>query len=105
MQSCCFSVQNKLENQFFFTVLIDVAVVVDLAPYNCSEAAVFDSSRNNAPQERCATKQKQLRVRLAVVGFHGFVGSSKSTRGAEGNVKKNEEPFRKKQNGKAAITG
>ena len=32
-----------------------------------------------------------------MVGFHGFVGSSKSTRGDEGNVKKkkNEEPFRK----------
>ena len=37
-------------------------------------------------------------MRLAAVGFHGFVGSSKSTRGDEGNVKKkkkNEEPFRK----------
>ena len=82
--------QSKINSKtnFFFTILIDVAVVVGLAPYNGSEAAVFDSSRNYAPQERCATKQKQLRVRLMVVGFHGFVGSSKSTRGDEGNRKK-----------------
>lgn len=103
VRSCCFSVQNKLIA--FFTVLIDIAVVVDLAPYNGSDAAVFDSSRNNAPQERWATKQKQLRVRLAVVGFHGFVGSSKSTRGDEGNVKKKTKNLSEKQNGKAAITG
>ena len=69
--------------------------------------SVFDSSRNYAPQERCATKQKQLRVRLVVVGFHGFVGSSKSTRGDEGNRKKKKETknLSEKENGKAAITG
>ena len=96
-----------MKTNFFFTVLIDVAVVVDLAPYNGSEAAVFDSPRNYALQERCATKQKQLRVRLMVVGFHGFVGSSKSTRGDEGNRKKKKETknLSEKENGKAAITG
>ena len=102
VQSCCFSVQNKL---IPFYRSHWRPVVVDLAPYKGSEAAVFDSSRNDAPQERCATEQKQLRVRLAMVEFHGFVGSSKSTRGDEGNVKKKKKNLSGKQNGKAAITG
>ena len=46
-----------------------------------------------------------MRMRLAMVEFHGFVGSSKSTRGDEGNVKKKTKNLSEKQNGKAAITG
>ena len=49
-----------------------------------------------------------MRMRLAMVEFHGFVGSSKSTRGDEGNVKKKNKKTKnlsEKQNGKAAITG
>ena len=41
-----------------------------------------------------------------MVEFHGFVGSSKSTRGDEGNVKKKKtKNLSGKQNGKVAITG
>ena len=41
-----------------------------------------------------------------MVGFHGFVGSSKSKRGDEGNVKKKKSKnLSEKQKGKAAMTG
>ena len=48
-----------------------------------------------------------MRMRLAMVEFNGFVGSSKSTRGDKGNVKKKKKTknLSGKQNGKAAITG
>ena len=44
-------------------------------------------------------------MRLAMVEFHGFVGSSKSTREDEENDKKKTKKLSEKQNGKAAITG